>query len=701
MKNKDDLREVNEESLNIVSMSFNSHIMLFVKNNGECYITDGNANPSEMNLNINTKILAEYSLFSLKNSLKLTGSLNKKYLIKVACGTSHVILLTHAGMVFSLGKGENGQLGHGDTKDSGEPQMITSLLNFRIFEISVGGDHNLALGSMRDLARKSTSSLNTLENKKEQIFLYSWGDNSKGQIGLKKNLQLSNAPKLIEYFTNKNLTIKKISCGIDHSLVLTDNGKVFGFGSNTHNQLGFENSQSEGNSTNCVYEPFRIRYKTYNNSDIKIKHKFLYVKCSSFSSLLITDRNIVILYGNNHREDDQIFCRNLICKEKNSNKNVNLYEIIHLESPSDSEINFILKNENLFILYDKIKYDLSLETQVEFHIESPIPTEENIINKIRENFHLRLHTNSNELEGEYVHSHTQQTPDDTGFLHDFEISKEFFSDNASTNELFDNNISFEQSIEELRNYISLVGISFVGDPGNSSLSFRPKNLPKKTQQEEDYHRKLVEDNRKRYMRFLKDKHEEERRIKDKQDRKKLKLKKLQEVWENEILPNWFKKKRDYNYIKKYFYEGIPTSLRGRVWLLCIGNNFSITPEYYEIEVKKAVNILQQLQYSEIQAKNEVNNININRSNFNNSNNNLSKSNDNSEKILTTVSNNKYNIKIIDKEKSIKYIDLDIERTFPYLGIFKGNSPLGEDLREILQAFVASRPDIGYVRKINN
>lgn len=52
--------------------------------------------------------------------------------------------------------------------------------------------------------------------------------------------------------------------------------------------------------------------------------------------------------------------------------------------------------------------------------------------------------------------------------------------------------------------------------------------------------------------------------------------------------------------------------------------------------------------------------------------------------------------MINKEKSIKYIELDIERTFSYLGVFKDNSPLAEDMREILQAFVASRPDIGYV-----
>lgn len=57
---------------------------------------------------------------------------------------------------------------------------------------------------------------------------------------------------------------------------------------------------------------------------------------------------------------------------------------------------------------------------------------------------------------------------------------------------------------------------------------------------------------------------------------------------------------------------------------------------------------------------------------------------------------KYNINIINKENSISFIDMDIERTFAYLGMFTKYSPLSEDLREILRAFVISRPDIGYV-----
>lgn len=59
-----------------------------------------------------------------------------------------------------------------------------------------------------------------------------------------------------------------------------------------------------------------------------------------------------------------------------------------------------------------------------------------------------------------------------------------------------------------------------------------------------------------------------------------------------------------------------------------------------------------------------------------------------------------NIKRINKEDTIQLIDFDICRTFSYLGLFKKDSPLAEDLREILRAFVVSRPDIGYIQGIS-
>lgn len=688
-------------------MSFNKHILFYVKNNGECYMTDGKSKPADINFKLSINTLSALESFNLKNAYKLSGTLNKKYLIKVVCGRAHVIFLTHAGMVFSFGEGGKGQLGHVNTNDLTEPSMITSLLNYRINDVSVGADHNIAVGVLRELTKKAVSSNSITNNPsdllvkgKEQNLIFVWGDNSKGQLGLGVDPSFVNSPKILELTgcgssdnANNNSTnnaqvisVKKIQTGLEHSLILFENGNLFGMGSNENKQICENKSNAEmkdnqGNNNinnNYIYTPLRIKQGlTGKNITKGEKMKFKNIKCSANSSLLITENCFLFLNGKINKEGEGTEFKNKIFKVKGE----------LAERLKNSEINYIFTDEHLYIfhnpnkeqytkLIEAVSEEASPEAKISLKINSASINNRNSRIGGGNGEHYRLSL------AEDTSNNFFSTPNEEGLFQEYDISKDFFSDNASTNELFENNMSFEQSIEELRSYISLVGISYIGDSGHSPMTFRPKNLPKKTPEEEDYHRKLVEENRRRYIKFLKDKQEEERKQKEKLDKKKLQLKKLQDVWEEEILPNWFKRKNDKNYLRKFFYEGLPTNIRGRVWLLCLGNNFSITPEYYEIEVKKAVAILLQLQSGEETERN------------------------NKEKDMQAVEDslnsnlNKYNIHVIDKEKSIKYIELDIERTFHYLGIFKNNSPLSEDLREILRAFVASRPDIGYVQGLS-
>jgi len=74
------------------------------------------------------------------------------------------------------------------------------------------------------------------------------------------------------------------------------------------------------------------------------------------------------------------------------------------------------------------------------------------------------------------------------------------------------------------------------------------------------------------------------------EEKHLKDKLKAEFWNTKIIPYWSKMKNSKN-IKKYFYEGIPTSTRGKIWALCIGNKFSITKEYYDIEANKSIQLI--------------------------------------------------------------------------------------------------------------
>ena len=91
---------------------------------------------------------------------------------------------------------------------------------------------------------------------------------------------------------------------------------------------------------------------------------------------------------------------------------------------------------------------------------------------------------------------------------------------------------------------------------------------------------------------------------------------------------------------KNIISGVPNRYRGRFWLKCIGNQLSITPDYFDINISK---------YYE-----------------------------------------KY-----EDRKTIKY-----KLPFPYLGIFKEDTPLTSDLVEVINGFVISRPDIEYNEKIS-
>jgi len=250
---------------------------------------------------------------------------------------------------------------------------------------------------------------------------------------------------------------------------------------------------------------------------------------------------------------------------------------------------------------------------------------------------------------------------------DFSNNSERFS-SSYLNEL-------EQSMLELKNYIEIVAPSDSEtiESVTNKLTFRPKNLPKKTKEEEDYHRKLVEENRKLYLESLHKKQMKELEYKKRLEKRMIKMQKMAQIWLNEIIPNWTEKRKDKK-IKEYFYMGLPDNVRGRVWMLCLGNRFSITKEYYEIQVKNSKEILQKYKINK-KNEEEINNNNI-------------------------INNENDDINIKDKEKSINIIELDIERTFPYLGVFRGDSPMAQDLREILRVFVISRPDIGYIQGLS-
>ncbi|XP_055018380.1 TBC1 domain family member 12 isoform X2 [Boleophthalmus pectinirostris] len=193
------------------------------------------------------------------------------------------------------------------------------------------------------------------------------------------------------------------------------------------------------------------------------------------------------------------------------------------------------------------------------------------------------------------------------------------------------------------------------------LEDRPSNLPAKSMEETQRHkqeyeemvagakrRELKEAQRKKLQ--MKERHRQEDSISN-----------AMVVWNTEILPHWDSMKGTRR-VRELWWQGLPPSVRGRVWSLAIGNELNITPELYEIFLSRAKEKWRS--YSETSSVND---------------------------------SESEGASLADRESSLDLIKLDISRTFPSLFIFQKGGPYHDLLHSVLGAYTCYRPDIGYVQ----
>uniref|UniRef100_A0A452SB38 HECT and RLD domain containing E3 ubiquitin protein ligase family member 6 n=1 Tax=Ursus americanus TaxID=9643 RepID=A0A452SB38_URSAM len=169
----------------------------------------------------------------------------------VSCGKEHSLAVCYKGRVFAWGAGSEGQLGVGEFKEinlipthyarcgqvfswgsnshgqlglgkkcpsQASPQRVRSLDGIPLTQVAAGGAHSFALS----LSGAS----------------FGWGSNNAGQLALRQNNVPVQSHKPRSVGALKNLGVIYISCGYEHTAVLTQTGKVFTFGGNSYGQLG-------------------------------------------------------------------------------------------------------------------------------------------------------------------------------------------------------------------------------------------------------------------------------------------------------------------------------------------------------------------------------------------------------------------------------------------------------------------------------
>ncbi|CAK8579014.1 unnamed protein product [Lathyrus sativus] len=136
--------------------------------------------------------------------------------VSVTCGADYTVARSDSGKnVYSWGWGDFGRLGHGDHSDLFIPHPIRALQGLMIKQIACGDCHCLAV---------------TMESK-----VLSWGRNQNGELGL-GTTEDSLVPQKILAF--EGIRIKMVAAGAEHSVAITEDGDLYGWGWGKYGNLG-------------------------------------------------------------------------------------------------------------------------------------------------------------------------------------------------------------------------------------------------------------------------------------------------------------------------------------------------------------------------------------------------------------------------------------------------------------------------------
>ena len=110
--------------------------------------------------------------------------------------------------------------------------------------------------------------------------VWTWGENTSGQLGNNSTTN-SRIPQKIQI--ENNVKIKAISAGREHVLALDTNGNMWSWGKNNNGQLG-------NNSTTNSLVPQKIQ------SEVKFKD----ISTGSYHNMALDEKNNIWTWGNNY-----------------------------------------------------------------------------------------------------------------------------------------------------------------------------------------------------------------------------------------------------------------------------------------------------------------------------------------------------------------------------------------------------------------
>jgi RCC1 and BTB domain-containing protein len=175
----------------------------------------------------------------------------------------NVLIVTKDDKTYAFGRNTYNQLGFGHNRVVNKIQIVEQLCDQQIIDFSNSRFHSIA---------RNTSGK-----------VYCWGWNIRGLLGIGSKDKRYHKPILNQYLNNE--FVIAISCGVYHSLVLTNCGEVYAWGWNYCGQIG------NGCNDNQLI-PIKVR--AFNNERVVM------ISCGWNHSIALTECGHVYSWGYNY-----------------------------------------------------------------------------------------------------------------------------------------------------------------------------------------------------------------------------------------------------------------------------------------------------------------------------------------------------------------------------------------------------------------